>query len=271
MKKIFHPNNLIVTFELITIIISLGYLILFNKFNTIIAYILYLLMSFCLISVCFKIYDILKQLITNIISNNKYLSKYHNDYILRYKISLFSSLVINIIYVLFKLISGIYFKSLWLISFSIYYFILVILRVSIIKGETNEYIIYKKVGVILLFINLFLTIIILIIVNGTTLKSYNKIVAIGVAVYTFYLMINSIKTLIKYRKYKSPIITSSKIVNVITSMVSMLSLEIIMLSTFGKYNIEFNEIMIMITGGILSIIIIIISLIMIIKGTNKKA
>lgn len=62
--------------------------------------------------------------------------------------------------------------------------------------------------------------------------------------------------------------SAAKVINFITSLISMLSLEVTMLSTFGADKIEFNEIMIMGTGGGISIIITIISLYMIIKATD---
>jgi len=275
LYKLFHPSNLIVLLGAVFIILSMTYLIVLDKFNTPISYILYLVMAFAFAILVIKIYDILNYKINKFIDSKEILRKYRDDHILKYQVSLFTSLGLNVIYVLFKFISGIYFKSLWLISFAIYYFILVILRLNIAKNElkkkkslVDEYTSYKRIGIILLFINLFLSIIILIIVNGETLKSYNTIVAISVAVYTFYLMINSIITLIKYRKYKSPLMTSAKVINVVTSMVSMLSLEIIMLSTFGPEKIDFNETMIMATGGGIAIIILGISLYMIIKSTE---
>lgn len=209
--------------------------------------------------------------INKITDNNKYLTIYKNNYILRYKISICISLLINIIYVIFKLITGIYYKSLWIISFSIYYIILIILRVNILTTEKykySQYKTYKNIGIIILFINLFLTINVLIIVNGNHFKKYNEIIAIAVACYTFYSLFNSIITLIKYKKYNNILINASKIINVITSLVSFISLEIIMLSTFGN-DLEFNRIIIMCTGGIIAIIITIISLCIIIKANEN--
>ena len=55
------------------------------------------------------------------------------------------------------------------------------------------------------------------------------------------------------------------VINIVTSLISMLSLEVVMLSTFGADNVEFNEIMIMATGGGISIIIISICIYMIIN------
>ena len=275
MKKILYPKTHILLIGLLAIVVSLIYLIFFNGFGTNISYVLYLIMTYFLIVICIRIYNVAKFKINKIIDNNKYLRKYKNDHKLRYKISLFTSLILNIVYAIFKLLSGIVFKSFWFISFALYYFLLIVLRSNIAKEElknnTNlkdEFVKYKKTGIILLFTNVILTIIILIIVNQKIMNIYPDWMAITVAVYTFYLLFNSIYNLIKYRKYKSPLISSSKVINVITSLVSLISLEIILIPTFGGGQTEFFEIMVMATGGGIALIIIIISLYIIIRSTE---
>lgn len=279
MKKklydIFNPNIKFVFGGLFFIILSLFYLIFFNRFNKIESYPIYLIQSYFLIILIIYIYKILKFELNKIIDKNKYLKMYRDDSKLRNNISLIFSLSLNIIYVLFKFITGIFYKSLWLISFAIYYLILVITRLNLIKTELNknktikdEYLKYRLSAITLLFINIFLTIVILIIVNQDIIISYNKVITISIAAYTFYLMVSSIANLIKYRKFKSPLISASKVLNVVTSLVSILSLTIAMLGTFGAEKIKFNETMIMATGGGISIIIIIISLYMIIRSTE---
>lgn len=275
MKKILYPKTHILLIGLLAIVVSLIYLIFFNGFGTNISYVLYLIMTYFLIVLCIRIYNVAKFKINKIIDNNKYLRKYKNDHKLRCKISLFTSLMLNIVYAIFKLLSGIVFKSFWFISFALYYFLLIVLRSNIAKEElknnTNlkdEFVKYKKTGIILLFTNVILTIIILIIVNQKIMNIYPDWMAITVAVYTFYLLFNSIYNLIKYRKYKSPLISSSKVINVITSLVSLISLEIILIPTFGGGQTEFFEIMVMATGGGIALIIIIISLYMIIRSTE---
>lgn len=275
MKKILHPKDNIVILATVFIIFSLIYLICFNGFGSVISYLLYLLMTYSLIIICIKIYKILKQKINLFIDNNKYLKKYKSDHKLRYKISLLSSLLINIIYATFKLISGLVFKSVWFISFALYYLLLVILRFNILKQELDgnkkmydEYLKYRNTAVILLFTNVILTMIILIIINQKIMNIYPNWVAISIAVYTFYLIFISIYNLVKYRKYNSPLISSSKVINVVTSLVSLISLEIVLIPTFGKEKEVFFEIMIMSTGGGIALIITIISLYMIIKSTE---
>lgn len=275
LKSIFYPNNYIIILSLFIIIFSLIYLIYFNGFGTPISYILYLVMTYSLIVICIKIYKIVKLKIKLVINNNKYLKKYVNNHKFRYKLSLFISLLFNVIYAMFKLTSGIIFKSIWFISFAFYYLLLVILRANILKEELNnktslldEYIKYRKTAVILLFTNVILTMIILIIVNQKIMNIYPNWIAITVAVYTFSIIFSSIYNFLKYRKYKSPLMSSAKVINVITSLVSLISLEIILIPTFGNNNINFFEIMIMCTGGGIAVIITVISMYMIINSTE---
>ena len=275
MKKILYPKTYILLIGLLTIILSLIYLIFYDGFGSNISYILYLIMTYFLIVICIRIYNIIKYRIDKLLDNNKYLKKYKENHKLRYKISLLISLTLNIIYSMFKLLSGIIFKSFWFISFALYYFLLVVLRLNIAREEfkdnsnlNDEFIKYRKTGIILLFTNVILTIIILIIVNQKIMNVYPNWMAISVAVYTFYLIFNSIFSLIKYRKYQSPLISASKVINVITSFVSLISLEIILIPTFGNGETKFFEIMIMATGGGIALVIIIISFYMIIKSTE---
>lgn len=148
------------------------------------------------------------------------------------------------------------------------------MRLNSKKTILDEWTKYRVSAITLLLMNVILTFIILIIVNEKIIIKYQVYIAIGVACYTFYIIFDSIIKLIKYQKLKSPLVMASKVINVVSSLISMLSLEVIMLSTFDADNMKFNEIMVMATGGGISIIILSICLYMIINATeylyNKK-
>lgn len=148
------------------------------------------------------------------------------------------------------------------------------MRLNSKKTILDEWKKYRVSAITLLLMNVILTFIILIIVNVKIIIKYPVYIAIGVAYYTFYITFDSIIKLIKYQKLKSTLVMASKVINVVSSLISMLSLEVIMLSTFDADNMKFNEIMVMATGGGISIIILSICLYMIINATeylyNKK-
>ena len=95
------------------------------------------------------------------------------------------------------------------------------------------------------------------------------ITAIAMAAYTFITFTFGIINHVKYRKYKSPIYSSAKIISLIAGAVSILTLERTMLTTFGaSENLLFNQIILSVTGGAIIVFAITMAIIMIIKG-NK--
>lgn len=273
--KLIHPKSMVVLMGVLLIAVSLAYLICLDKFGTPLSYVLYLLMTYSLIIIVVKFCEVIKGKINKIIDSNKYLTRYKSDYILRHRVSLYSSLVWNVLYAVFKIISGIVYKSIWFISFALYYLLIVIVKTNIVKEDLNhntslkdEYLKYRSCGVIMLFMNVVLTCIILIVVKQNIEIVYHVYIVIAMAIYTFGIMVTSITTRVKYRKYKSPLISATKILNVVRSLMAMLSLEVVMLSTFGTGRVMFNQIMVMATGGGISLIIFVICICMIIKANN---
>ena len=74
---------------------------------------------------------------------------------------------------------------------------------------------------------------------------------------------------IKYRKDHSPLLASSKCINLTVAMISMISLEVAMVSEFGANDSEFKIIMTSIMGFVVCIINTIMSIYMIFRA-NKK-
>lgn len=273
--KLFHPNNKIIIMGVLFIIISMTYLICLDKFNTPISYLLYLLMSYSLAIFVVKVYDVIKNMLNKVITNNRYLSKYKEDYILRHKISLYFSLGFNILYALFKLVLGILYKSVWFISFAIYYLLLIIIRTNLANIELrhngslkSEYLKYRKGAILLMFLNIILTVIVLVTLNYNITITYHMYIVISMAVYTFVILIESIRGFVKYKKYKRPVISLAKTVNVIVSLMSMLSLEIVMLSTYGDISSTSSKYIIILTGLGISLIIFSICIYMIVNSTK---
>ena len=62
---------------------------------------------------------------------------------------------------------------------------------------------------------------------------HHMIITIALVGYTFFTFTFAIVNLVRYRKYKSPVYSSAKIISLIAGAVSMLTLETAMLTTFG--------------------------------------
>ena len=89
------------------------------------------------------------------------------------------------------------------------------------------------------------------------------------ALYTFSALAVSLTGLIRFRKYKSPVLSVSRMINLTAALVSLLILETAMLSQFGgDMPLSMQNIFIAATGAGISIVIIVTALYMILKTTR---
>ncbi len=276
LKNIFLPNRII---GFIIFNISFGLLIYVfscHLEDTPLAYISYLLSTYALIIFCVWFYKVC-QFSNNIVKESKPYHLYKKHELKVTKIFLAISLIINFIYGIFKLTTGIFYLSWWFITFAIYYLILFFMKLTIVKDIKNEVGIklkeeYKKLrltGIILLFLNLILMGMIILIIRQNQEITYAGFIIYIVAMYDFYLIISAIINVIKYRKDHSPLLASSKCINLTVAMISMISLEVAMVSEFGTNDSEFKMIMTSIMGFVVCLINTIMSIYMIVRA-NKK-
>lgn len=146
-------------------------------------------------------------------------------------------MAVNFFYVLFRVIAGIRYASVWFSSMAIYYLILGGLIVLMVRTNSGfsypGYIIYLS------------------------------------ALYTFYTMVTSILNLVRFKKMGSPILLAAKVLNFISAMMSILGLQTAMISHFSENGENYRKMMNAITGGFVYGIVIFIAVIMLIN--NRKS
>ena len=99
---------------------------------------------------------------------------------------------------------------------------------------------------------------------------YQGILIYVIALYTFYVTITAIIDMVKFRKYKSPILSTSKIIKMASALFSMLFLETAMFAQFGAdTSAEVKRIMIMATGAGISVTVVSMAVYMIVQ-TSKE-
>ena len=275
LKKILYPNKFIGF-----ILFNLGFGLLIYVFschleNTPIAYVSYLSSAYALIIFCTWFYEDCK-FSNDFIKTSKIYDFYKKHFLLFTKASLYSSLSINLIYGIFELVTGIYYKSWWFVTFAVYYLLLCIIKISLVKNMNNnssnlkkEYKKLKSTVIILLFLNLVLTGIVTLIITKNQVINYSGFLIYIVALYDFYLIINAIVNVIKYRKNNSPILIASKCVNLTVAMISMISLEIAMIYQFGNNESTFKLIMTGSMGLAICLINTFMAIYMIVKANNN--
>ena len=247
--------------------------------ETVIAYISYALATYTLTVWCFRIPKLIK-LFKNFKNENKYARLWQEDTRLRVNVSLYGSLAWNALYGIFQLWLGFYHSTFWFYSLGAYYICLAVMRFFLAHYTTkytpgekmrSELIRYRACGIIFLVMNLALALIIFFMVYWNRTFEHHMITTIAMAAYTFTAFTLAIINVIKFRKYNSPVFSASKAISLAAALVSMLTLESTMLTTFsdGTMTNFDKKMMLGMTGGVISLLIVAMAIYMIVNGTKR--
>ena len=244
-----------------------------------IAIVSYVIAAYTLTVWCFKI-PYLIRFFKTFKEENKYARRWQEDTRLRVNVSLYGSLAWCALYGLFQLWLGFYHHTFWFYSLGAYYICLGVMRFLLARHSSKyapgekmqtELIKYRACGWVFLLMNLALTLIIFFMVYFNRTFRHHMITAIAMAAYTFTALTTAIINVIKYRRYNSPVFSASKIISLTAALVSMLTLESTMLTTFGDGTMTATDQKWMLgaTGGAISVLIVATAIYMIVVGTKK--
>ena len=184
--------------------------------------------------------------------------------------TLFSSAVssvIGLIFIIFNGVLGVVYSSLWHGTICIYYIFLTIVRVIIVFGlrkeeyrhETNAVSFRIRVSKIthclLLVVNLSLIVPISIMVHGDRNYEYGLIPAIAMAAYTTYRIVISIINLKKAKKQSNCLIREVRVINMIDTLVSILTLQNALIIANGGMGSEMKTLATYSSAGIFALIV----------------
>lgn len=244
-----------------------------------IAYISYVFAAYTLTVWCFKIPSLIG-FFRDFKNENKYARKWQDDTRFRVNVTLFGSLSWNALYGLFQLWLGFYHHTFWFYSLGAYYICLGVMRFFLVShtaryapGEKmqTELKKYRVCGIVFLVMNLTLAAIIFFMVYFNRSFEHHMITAIAMAAYTFTTLTMAIVNVIKYKKYHSPVFSASKAISLAAALVSTLTLESTMLTTFGGETVTSTaqKWMLGATGAAISAFIVATAIYMIVGGTKK--
>ena len=262
----------------IAIVLLVGSMVFIGT-ESVIAIISYVLAAYTLTVWCFKIPYLIKFFKT-FKNENKYARRWQDDTRLRVNVSLYGSLAWNALYGIFQLWLGFYHHTFWFYSLGAYYICLGVMRFFLARHTTRyapgermqtELKKYRACGIVFLVMNLALALIIFFMVYWNRTFEHHMITAIAMAAYTFTALTTAIINVIKYRKYNSPVFSASKAISLAAALVSMLTLESTMLTTFGDgtMTVVAQKWMLGATGGAISVLIVATAIYMIVVGSKK--
>ena len=238
----------------------------------------YALSAYTLTAWCFRIPQLVRG-VQRFWRENKFALRWQRDERLRVNVSLYGSFFGNSAFGLFQLFLGWYHHTFWYYSFAVYYVLLAFMRFFLLRhskrfkpGERMhaELKRYRACGWMLLAMNLALALIVFFMVYWNRSFLHHEITTIAMAAYTFGSFAAAIVSIIKYKKYQSPVYSATKAIGLAAACVSVLTLESTMLTTFGGGEAPyFRQIMLAITGGAVVLFIILMAVVMIVHSNQK--
>lgn len=278
-KALLFPHTAVMILLVPISTVFLVYAMVFLGTESVAAIASYVLAAYTLTVWCVRIPHLIRSF-KNFKATNKYARRWQDDARLRVNVSLYGSLAGNVAYAVFQLWLGVYHASFWFYSMAGYYLSLAIMRFFLVRYTTKrtpgediraELVRYRACGWAFLVTNLAVSLMIFFMVYWNRTFYHHPITAIAMAAYTFWAFATSIVSMVKYRKYNSPVYSASKAICLAAACVSMLTLETTMLTAFGDGTMDMlsRRLMLGLSGGAVSICIITMAGYMIRQGTRK--
>ena len=180
----------------------------------------------------------------------------------RTELSLYAGFSVNLLYIVLKMASGLYYRSWWFVSLAVYYALLAVMRFSLLYSRRKatpmmELRRYRLCGGVLLLMNIALAVIVAFMVHQNQGYEYPGTLIYVMAAYSFYAVISAAVSVVKFRRYRNPILSAAKVISLAAAMVSILSLETAMLAQFGNDDTPFfRKAMTGATGGGVCVIVL---------------
>lgn len=214
-----------------------------------------------------------------VLYNNPYSQVLITDIKLRTRLRLTFGLFFNFFYAIFKFFAGLFFRSEWLISIGVYYFLICTSKFMLLKSadETHDDSINQRrrelkycrfVGILLFVLSS--------VISGMAAKMIYDNETVGypeyffglITVYTACRLISAVYSLIKYRHHDKPFYYTTKSLDFASALMSLLTLQTAILARYGT-NPTLTRSLNALTSAVVLLTVIIISINIIVKNTRK--
>lgn len=282
LREIACPPVWFVVFMTLFSAVLLGVVFVKGWNFSVVAYFIYPLSAYALLILCIalgKAFPKYYQSIKRKMHQYKYVDRYMSDIVFKSNVGLYRALIINVIYAIVNGMAAYVFETYWFGVFAVYYAIIAMIRLMLVlylkknkvgenyRGELKR---ARFCACLLITVNLALTGAVLMMILFDKGFYYRGFLIYLIALYTFYITIAAMRDIVTYHKYKSPVMTVTKIIKMTSALFSMLFLETAMFAQFGtETSVQVKHSMIMATGAGICIIVVVMSLYIIIKTTKE--
>lgn len=220
------------------------------------AYPVYCISAYCLLIWVLplpKLLKVAKEMVMRRVTDTAIGRKYVDDLAFHGSVHMYQGMIVNFLYVVFRIVVGIRYASVWFLSMAVYYLVLGILRLSLVLSYRHRYgkseiRAYHRTAWLLFLLHIPMGGMIVQMVLTHSGYCYPGYVIYLSAVYTFYTMIHSVVNLVRFRKLGSPILSAAKVLNFVAALMSVLGLQTAMITQFSTGSERFRQTMNAATG-----------------------
>gem|GEM_PF-1329013 len=208
-----------------------------------------------------------------------FISRYRKDIRFRAKISLYTGLAFNLVYVVIKFVSGVIYSSEWYFTVGIYYLVIALTRFVLLRGGSSlkdlpedermikEYKTYRNCGFLMLALVVAVYLISLQIVTENRSYVYPGYLIYATAAYSMFCYVNAIVNVIRFGKRHEPILSAAKQLSFAAAWMSLYNLQTAMFIAFDGGS-DLPRTMNIITGAAVTLYILVAAIFMIIHGNR---
>lgn len=277
-KRLLSPAWWVLLLLIPVSVFGLVYSLLFLGSDSILAILCYVLAFYTLLVLCWRTPRLIR-FVKKIRQDNKYIRYWLENTRMRIFISLLGACFWNSGYALLQLWLGIKSHSFWFYSLTAYYLCLVLMRLFLISHTAkhqaeedmqHQWRRYRACGGVLLVMTLALSGMILFMVRESERFIHGQIITIALAAYTFTSLTLAIVSTVRYRRYNSPVYSATRAIGLASGCVSMMTLEVTMLTTFQDATMtkEVQSIFLGASGAVICLFIVTMAIFMMVTATH---
>ncbi|MDE6505532.1 MAG: hypothetical protein K2L42_06675 [Clostridia bacterium] len=225
-----------------------------------------------------------KRKITEKLKANKLTANVLGSYDFKTTALAFLSFVATVAFAAVNLAGAIRYRLIWYGAVAAYYFVLIVLRGGILAAykkcaekyadraeeyEKSKWRIYLAGGAFLIVLELAMSAAVTQMTLSERPAQSGEIMAIATAAYTFYKTITAVYNLIKAHKFSNPVTQSLRNLNFAAACMSVVSLTVLMISTFDSASSEAMQYLKSAVGFVACAAIIAMAAFMIIRAKKK--
>ena len=278
LDKLLHPPKWVLLTLPPIVFAALTYVLLKGQKSSMLTYMIYCMSVYCLTIWILPLPRLFRKAKANTmhrLTGTVFGGKYIGDLAFRGSVSIYQGMMVNFLYVVFRILVGIRYASVWFITIAIYYLLLGVMRLSLILSYRNRNVkselrCYRRTAWLLFLLNIPMGGMIVLMVLTDSGYSYPGYVIYLSALYTFYTVILAIVNLVKFRKLGSPILLAAKVLSFVAALMSLLGLQTAMISQFSTGGESFRRMMNAITGSSVWFAVILTAVYMLLHSRKMK-